>query len=252
MNITDEVIAQIYQTADYDKFKRIKGNREITPAHINKLIKSIGKVGYILQPTLVNENYEVVDGQTRLAACKELNIPVSYMVAEGYGTEEVKAVNLGQTNWSTLDFVKEFAENGNANYQTVLDFMNKHNFTLSLSTALLRDSVGTSLPGSLTSIIKSGLFKAGNQVKAAEKAHMFNQLLAFLPAVRERRAFQEAILTIFNVQGYDHERMLEVIERRPQTILDSLDSKRTCTIALQKLYNARLSASNRVRFWNDL
>lgn len=99
----DNVIGQIYQTTDYSKFKRLKGNRDVKNA--KKIVDSINDVGYVLSPILVNEKMEVIDGQNRLDALVKLDMPVVYMMQEGIGRKECQALNINQTNWTTEQFI---------------------------------------------------------------------------------------------------------------------------------------------------
>ncbi len=111
----DKVIGQIYQTTDYEKFKRLSGNREVKNA--KKIIDSINAVGYVLSPILVNERWEVIDGQNRLEALKKLELPVIYMMQEGIGRKECQALNINQSNWTTEQFIHSYAECGYESYQ---------------------------------------------------------------------------------------------------------------------------------------
>ena len=40
----------------------------------------------LMCPIIVNENYEIIDGQHRYSASKELGLPIRYIVGEGYGS----------------------------------------------------------------------------------------------------------------------------------------------------------------------
>lgn len=117
----DNAVSKIYQTSDYDKFKRLKGNRDVS--RTNKVVGSIEKVGYILSPILVNEKYEVIDGQNRLEALKELKLPVHYMVQPNIGIEECRALNINQSNWTVAQFIGSYAENGYPNYERLNDLI---------------------------------------------------------------------------------------------------------------------------------
>ena len=111
----DAIIGQIYQTADYTKFKRLPGNRDVKNA--KKIVDSINDVGYVLSPILVNEKMEVVDGQNRLEALQKLELPVAYIMQEGIGRKECQALNINQSNWTTEQFIHSYAECGYKSYQ---------------------------------------------------------------------------------------------------------------------------------------
>ena len=80
-------------TRDYEVFKKLKGNRDVTESQVEKVIKSIKTIGLLPNPVIVNENMEVVDGQARVEACKRLGLAVPYMVANGAGIDTAIALN---------------------------------------------------------------------------------------------------------------------------------------------------------------
>lgn len=112
---------KIYRTTEYDMFKSLDGNREVTG--YMSIIRSIEEVGYVLSPILVNEKMEVVDGQNRLRALRILGKPVDYIIQEGIGIKECRSLNIGQKNWTFSDFIKSYSADGNANYTRLLGLL---------------------------------------------------------------------------------------------------------------------------------
>lgn len=112
----NEKAYDVYVTKDYSRFKRLEGNREVLNRRVEKIIHSINEVGYVNNPILVNEKYEVIDGQGRLEAFKRLNIPVEYIMVKGIGVKECISMNINMENWTMEDFINCYAENGNDNY----------------------------------------------------------------------------------------------------------------------------------------
>ena len=104
-------------TSNYSQFKKLGGNRDV--GSCKKLIKSIEKVGYIPNPIIVNEKMEVADGQHRLQACEELGIPIAYIVIPGVTVETARNMNTGQKNWKNIDYIKSYAETGNAYIESI-------------------------------------------------------------------------------------------------------------------------------------
>lgn len=107
---------EILETTNYDLFKKLEGNRATTVDRVNKIKKSIMEVGYITSPILVNENMEIIDGQGRFEALRELKLPVEYIMQPGLNFKECVAMNVYQTNWNSMDYIKSYAEKGNQNY----------------------------------------------------------------------------------------------------------------------------------------
>jgi len=110
-----QIIGKVYSTTDYDKFKSIVGNRPVVQkgAHYKEVFASIEEEGQIC-PAIVNDRNEIIDGQHRLAICKQLGIPFVYIIGEGRGFEDIAKANAGK-KWSTDAFVYGYATNGGAN-----------------------------------------------------------------------------------------------------------------------------------------
>lgn len=106
-------------TRDYSRFKKVVGNRDVKS--YKRVLESIKNVGYIPNPIIVNENYEVIDGQHRLQACEELGISIAYIMIPGLNIESARSMNIGQKNWKTEDYIKSFSATGNESYTRVLN-----------------------------------------------------------------------------------------------------------------------------------
>ena len=74
MNLYNEKVTEIRETNNYDIFKNMLGNRELKDKNYKKLMRSINEKQLII-PILVNEKFEIIDGQHRFSACKSLGKP---------------------------------------------------------------------------------------------------------------------------------------------------------------------------------
>lgn len=117
---------EVKQTTDYKMFKKLTGNRPVSDLRVKKIISSINTVGYITSPIIVNEKYEVIDGQGRLQALEELGLPIEYIVHEGIGIKECIAMNINQTNWSLPDYIDSYCQRGFDSYIKLKDLMRKY------------------------------------------------------------------------------------------------------------------------------
>ena len=72
----DKTVGHIFETTDYDIFKRLEGNRADIERRAKKVIKSIKAVGQIKAPIIVNERFEIIDGQARAEAFRRLGLPI--------------------------------------------------------------------------------------------------------------------------------------------------------------------------------
>ena len=64
MKMADKCVAKIYETTDYNRFRYIEGNRKVN--HAKKIVQSIQAIGRLMKPVLINERWEIIDGQGTL------------------------------------------------------------------------------------------------------------------------------------------------------------------------------------------
>ena len=107
---------QVWVTNDYGLFKNLNGNRDIAFARVDKIAKSIKNIGYRPQPILVNGNMEIIDGQGRFQALKNMGLPILYIIDKNAGIKECISMNIYQEKWNVMDYVKSYAEQGNNDY----------------------------------------------------------------------------------------------------------------------------------------
>ena len=77
-------VNQVIQTNDYDIFQHIDGNRTVNQLHLKRLKDSINEE-YIPVPIVVNNRYQIIDGQHRFEAVKEMKKPVYFIKIQGLG-----------------------------------------------------------------------------------------------------------------------------------------------------------------------
>lgn len=121
---------KIFTTNKYNMFKRLEGNRKVSDARVAIIKANIERVGYITNPIIVNEKYEIIEGQGRLKALKELNLPIDYIIHYGAGIEECIALNMKNTNWKLQDFIDSYAERGYISYERIKSLQEKYAYGL--------------------------------------------------------------------------------------------------------------------------
>jgi len=112
-----EPVDFVYSECDYSKFKKLNGNREVLEGRKKMIKSSIEKRGWIRNPIVVNEKFELIDGQGRFEALKELGLPIEYVVSEGATIDDCIALNMKQLNWKPMDFISCYADLGYPDYQ---------------------------------------------------------------------------------------------------------------------------------------
>ncbi len=103
----------IESTTEYGKFKSVKGNRDVSRLHMLTLKKMIEKDNMLAyNPIVVNKAFEVIDGQHRLEAAKELGEPIYYIVSPSADIDEVIAMNANSKVWGATDYLNSYADRG--------------------------------------------------------------------------------------------------------------------------------------------
>ena len=121
----DKIITEVYETRDYDKFKKMKNNRGVKKLRFSRLLKSFS-VKEIMNPVIVNRNFEIVDGQGRFEVKKVLNRPIYYIIDPDASIDDCRRMNEYNAPWAMSDFVESYAEDGNQNY---INLMKLHDET---------------------------------------------------------------------------------------------------------------------------
>jgi len=130
----------IRETKDYDKFTFMFANRHIRKQHLFDLKESIKERNMLkFKPIIVSEDMEILDGQHRFTAARELKVPLYYMVAEAEDYDLILA-NVNQRPLTTVDFTNIFLKRGNQNYAKFADFMKTYKIRIAQALAIIGKS----------------------------------------------------------------------------------------------------------------
>ena len=210
MNDQCQVSGVFYTTTDYSKFKKLLGNRDVTEQRIAAIADSMKRRGYITSPILVNEHFEIIDGQGRFYAEKRLNLPVEYIVRPGLTVEDCIAMNIKMKNWNIFDYIKSYADRGYPDYirlQTLHEEFPHINISTIGGMARRNNSAGNA-----NEKIRSGRFSIDE-----ETVPEIRRTLKYIEAIQQaasdmtgsNREF--AIGYCFQMEGCDTERLKKVI-----------------------------------------
>lgn len=149
-------VGTVWTTRDYGAFKRLEGNREVSKVRVKRIRASIEENGYIRNPITVNEKAEIIDGQGRLEALRQLGLPVEFVVAEGAGLRECIAMNANMTNWGLLDYISAYADEGNVSYIYLRNLFKAYGKEFNVS--VITNAISGTNRGNANNIIKDGDF----------------------------------------------------------------------------------------------
>lgn len=124
-------IPVIHSTTSYEKFGKFASNRDVKSAHLKNLIDSIRRKNLLhLFPIVVNSDFEIVDGQHRLASARALQVPIYYIVDSSVTQADIAMVNNNRKGWTAKDYIKFHYEEGVPAYKSLKYLLDKYPLTI--------------------------------------------------------------------------------------------------------------------------
>ena len=111
------------ETKNYDKFNFVLENRDINNANLKKIESSILEIG-IQIPIIVNQNYEIIEGQHRFIALRKNKMVVPYVMSKN-ASEKIIAKLQESKRWTAEDFCRRLSVKGDIDCTTALEVANK-------------------------------------------------------------------------------------------------------------------------------
>lgn len=236
---------QIHTTTDYFLFKTLEGNRQLNKIHLKRLKDSIEK-NYLFTVIIVNENYEIIDGQHRFQCIKELELPLHYLICKGYGLHQVQILNQNSKNWNYEDYLSGYIDLGYKDYVIYKEFKDKYKFGHHECVVIL-SSKGSSIIGQMRMVaFKNGDFKVLDYQYAegiAKKIWLFNGLYeGFL-----RRNFIFSIIRLLKNPQFEITEFIAKLKLQPSALSDCTSIDQYITL-IEEIYNYKRREKVNLRF----
>lgn len=231
-------VRKIYKTDDLKQFKKIEGNRDLDYAHVARLRESIRNDNKLAAaPIIVNEHYEVIDGQHRLQVAKELGLEIYFDIVVGANKDAMIVLNQNVQNWKPRDFAEYWARKGVESYRVYLDFIKQYGLEHRTLMYLFSDF---SHDHNSIKTFRNGEFKATTE--QIEWAHEQVRMLFDFGQYHSRylkRAFVIAATRMFNTIGYSHEHMMSRLSAQPTSLVPCVTAEAYVQV-LENIFNYNL------------
>lgn len=222
-------------TKDYERFKLLEFNRKtIDRRHVNRLKESITKNGYIGNPILVNDDYEIYDGQHRFIALKEMGMEIPFEV-QSSSYSSIIDLNITQKRWTMEDYVNYYCEKDkNPNYLRLRRIAKDLNCNL---TTVLVMGYRVCTNGHLSQKIKDGSlsFKIDEEIRANKFYEKFSVLAKYL-RLKITSKMCIALVNLSTLKGFEWKTMLEKASKYP-TLAYNCRTQEEFTVMLRDIYN---------------
>lgn len=128
---------KILSTKNYDDFKFVQANRELNEKHVDELTASIKRRNLLaVNPCIVGDDMEVIDGQHRIEAAKRLKETIYYFKATGLTHLDIIALNNVKLMWKTMDYFYFFLIKKYPNYILINEVMRRFGYDLRTALAI--------------------------------------------------------------------------------------------------------------------
>jgi len=231
----------IQTTTKYSMFKFINGNRDVNQIHVKRLKESFEEKA-LLSLIIVNEKYQIIDGQHRFLVLQELGLPINFVVVYGYGINEVQILNVNSSDWKKKDFLKGYIKEGVQDYIEFSNFQRLYpSFNFSTCVKLLsglRSSSTKSLGNGLKTVSQSfekGEFRIKDLPESYRRANMILDYQKFFQKFNDN-SFIVTLMYLFDHPKYKHEDMMRKLELQPTSIKSCKNQQQYIQI-LEDIYN---------------
>lgn len=231
----DKAVTQVFKTKNYSKFKFLSGNRPLKSSHLKRLMASF-EIKDLEIPIIVNEEFEIIDGQHRFEVQKKLGYPIVYILKKGYQLPEVHILNTSRRNWTMKDFMDSYADLGMKEYVKYREFWKKYRFGHKETLQMLLGYNGQPGDGAVATF-RDGEFKVNNLEKAEENAEKIVMVKEFYFGYK-RRFFVNAMLRLFGHSDYDHVEFLLKLRYLRDRLYDATSTNRYLRL-IEEIYNYR-------------
>lgn len=234
-------VNKVYKTSDLTIFKTLDGNRDVIQSHLKRLAKSM-KDNKLFSPIIVNEKMEVIDGQHRLMSSKMNNIPIEYIIVNGYGLKEVQVLNANSKNWNSDDYMNGYCDLMNPEYIKYREFKNQYGFGHSECQSLLSNTADSGLQP----IFNSGNFKIKDYKKAVDMAERITMVSEFYKGYK-RRSFVFALMNLFNNENFEFTQFIQKLKIQSTALVDCTTTS-SYLLLIEDIYNYRSRNKVNLRF----
>lgn len=233
---------KIKSTTEYNKFKMFANNRNLNESLVCKLMDSIKQIGFITgRPVLVDNHFNIIDGQHRFEACKRLGLPIYYEITKGDTHEIMIQLNAKQVSWKIQDYIHSWANQGVKCYQKLVKFEDTHK--LGISNAILAFFDGDDSSKVLQSIKEGKTLKINPN---AEDIALFINSCELVPYAKTSY-FVKALTKVFRkADNKQLEKIKKYLISLPQQA-----SVSAYVVAFENLVNKGVMSKNKISFVNN-
>jgi hypothetical protein len=180
----------IVETTNYELLQLLNCNRDVAPAHVQKMGVSVTQLGNVLRDIVVvkiNFEYFVADGQHLLGYLKQAELPIRCKLIKAESEKEalkvVTMLNSTSRNWGIKNFVEGWA-NFNDDVKILAKLKKEFSLTYTTIGALLTNSTSALAKKQIT----NGDFKVVDMEEAIDRIQAIDHFYNVTSCIRSQYA----------------------------------------------------------------
>jgi hypothetical protein len=245
-----QIANKYFETTDYTRFKKTRGNRPIDQAHVLQLKKLISEKD-LLDPIRVNKSMEVIDGQHTLEARKQLDLKVPYIIMDSDDILDVARLNTGRKNWSMNDYLNQHCARNKMDYKICRQKMQQFGMNVAEVVVLLLKQY--SLWSRISSDFKTGRFTipAGGIEHCDRIGAQLMQLKKYFYGMEssKNKRFKRSMVMSYVIADkhpkFEFKRFLQACKSKSAWFLTGTSTSDYVAI-IERIYNAGLTPSRKI------
>lgn len=199
------------ETKNYNRFNFIESNREINDNNVKKIEKSILEIG-LQVPIVVNDNYEIIEGQHRFIALRRNNLVVPYIISNLASEENIAGLQESK-KWTALDFCKSKAAKGDISCSRALEIADDWYAETSKKLSIIR-SLEILMDGRGSSSLRSKLQKGKFLINEEYAENIFDAIIVMSEYDMGTTPYGQKITRTLKMLCYDFDGLdLDAIEQ---------------------------------------
>jgi len=248
----EKKLLDIFQTRNYDQFKFTAGNRPIKQQAVKGLIESFTKHGWLsANPMMVNKKGEIIDGQQRFEAAKQMKIPVVFAIQGNVKLDATELIADLQIvwRWTASNYAEWFITRGNKDqnlhYNMYVKFKEQYRLPQKITLRLLcgRKHDKTTLAKNFT----SGKFRVADYSRAEQMADKLQRIGEYYDGYK-RSTFLDAMLKVMRNGNFNYKRFIDKLSYQKDKMVDLAKTMDYLRL-IEEIYNFKCKENDIVRLF---
>lgn len=239
-------VGKVFMSYDYNRFTCLDRNRELNPANLKKLMESM-KEEQLVIPIIVNQYYQIIDGQHRKESAEALGLPIYYIINWDYGIDQVIRANTVGVNWTKEDFLKSYVGQGIETYIELENIKEEYNLGIVTLLTIVSEFMGLSQTY-IHAKFENGALKITPEMFGGIDFFLY-QLELFRDYKGYKNAsFIKAFLKLYMYEDFDPQQMIK--QMKYMKAFDPKQHNFTCILEelCKKVYSFRVAKNKQLFF----